>query len=323
MLRLGKETLIFAALASTASSRYDRFSQQHHHKILILLLKFQSESVSSTKVLVLYHVGSAKFETSGVREKLGVNPKTKSVTIKPAQVPAGYELYVQSTSPNRKVPEGYVLLEGDAAAAPTPAPAGRSSTKPPPAKKRKRNEDEDDNDEDDDGDDGGGGDEDDELVLWEAFDGLNDDHGDLDEEELVKRDGKHEYCDEAVPESVLESSYNKILNVLKTVNDWKELQRIKFPKSAYKQQWMSRSHHMRLLYFTADDLQVIVLEQKGKFGAVVGIYGGHPFIQTSEFGYGNSDGSAFSTPIKGNITPDRVLVNMLNDLWYHGHDSVH
>jgi hypothetical protein len=59
---------------------------------------------------VLYNTETEEYQTEGVRETLKLNPAVKSVSIKPAMVPAGYELYVSSTSYNRKL-SGPVLLK--------------------------------------------------------------------------------------------------------------------------------------------------------------------------------------------------------------------
>eukprot|EP01122_Echinamoeba_exundans_P002077 TRINITY_DN1203_c0_g1_i2.p1 TRINITY_DN1203_c0_g1~~TRINITY_DN1203_c0_g1_i2.p1 ORF type:complete len:543 (-),score=99.38 TRINITY_DN1203_c0_g1_i2:1486-3114(-) len=71
----------------------------------------KTESVSSTKLLVLYNTSTHEYQTDGVRETLKLSPTAKSVSVKPAMIPSGYELYVSSTSYNRKLAGGPVLLK--------------------------------------------------------------------------------------------------------------------------------------------------------------------------------------------------------------------
>eukprot|EP01122_Echinamoeba_exundans_P001533 TRINITY_DN1156_c0_g1_i1.p1 TRINITY_DN1156_c0_g1~~TRINITY_DN1156_c0_g1_i1.p1 ORF type:complete len:361 (-),score=76.98 TRINITY_DN1156_c0_g1_i1:123-1205(-) len=71
----------------------------------------KTENVSNTKLLVLYNTSTKQYQTEGVRETLKLNPTAKSVSVKPAMIPSGYELYVSSTSYNRKLAGGPVLLK--------------------------------------------------------------------------------------------------------------------------------------------------------------------------------------------------------------------
>jgi hypothetical protein len=270
--------------------------------------------------LVLFHVTSGAFETTDVRQKLGINAKAKSSSVKPAQVPAGYELYVQSTSPNRKLPAGYVLLEGDPSI--VPSNTTKSAAKPPPTKKRKRGDDEAEPDEAD-------GDVDETanksgFVKWSLVENLDAADEGVDEEQMVHRSGDLEFCDESVPEDVLEATNEDILVALTSVTDWRELQIVHFPNDGgQKRQWQSHKSGARLFYFYTQDLAMIALEHTGRCGIVFGVAGGHPFIQTNRFGYGNSDGSSDFRPIPGRVTPAKVLSQLMGDVWYHGHDSVH
>jgi hypothetical protein len=84
---------------------------------------------------VLYD--GSTFVTNGVREKIKI-PKTGKVTV--ASVPAGMELYVQSTSPNRKLTEGFVLIT----TAGKGASKGSSVSKVPVKKKKARAEEDED-----------------------------------------------------------------------------------------------------------------------------------------------------------------------------------
>jgi hypothetical protein len=73
----------------------------------------KTENVSNTKLLVLYNVSTKQYQTEGVRETLKLSSTAKSVSVKPVMVPAGHELYVSSTSNNRKLEGGPVLLKVD------------------------------------------------------------------------------------------------------------------------------------------------------------------------------------------------------------------
>jgi hypothetical protein len=302
-------------------------------------------------MLVLYNVAKGTYESSGVRERLKVSSTAKSVSIGPGQVPDGFELYVQSTSPNRKLPAGYVLFEGvsggssspEANMKPSVAKTSGRGGKAGPSKKRKRGEEDEDDegDGDDDGGDGGdeGGDEEDDenggiekggFIRWKILEKVDPTNMlELDDQEIVTgRTGNYDLCDEKVPEDMLENLHSQVLGVLREVKDWRETHSRTWPgkwRESVMKQFKSAKSKCRLYYFYTPDEECLVmaLEKLNSFGAIVGTVGAHPFMQTNEFTYANSDGSTNAEVIAGKVTADRVLIRMLADLWHHGNDLGH
>ncbi|CAB9525008.1 polymerase 1 [Seminavis robusta] len=82
----------------------------------------KKEDVSATKDIICLETGGAFHRGQAARTFLGM-ASGKKVSIAPGQIPAGAEVFVQSTSHNRKIPKNSaVLLETSVAAAPAPAP---------------------------------------------------------------------------------------------------------------------------------------------------------------------------------------------------------
>eukprot|EP00567_Pseudictyota_dubia_P011333 CAMPEP_0197440604 /NCGR_PEP_ID=MMETSP1175-20131217/7058_1 /TAXON_ID=1003142 /ORGANISM="Triceratium dubium, Strain CCMP147" /LENGTH=540 /DNA_ID=CAMNT_0042970739 /DNA_START=120 /DNA_END=1742 /DNA_ORIENTATION=- len=98
----------------------------------------RKENISVGKDVIAV-TDSAFYQGAEARDFLGIS-KTAKVVLKPGDIPAGAEVFVQTTSHNRKIPAGMkCLLQTAASAGPTPAPAA--------APTRSREEDEDDKDE--------------------------------------------------------------------------------------------------------------------------------------------------------------------------------
>ena len=68
----------------------------------------KTESVSSKKGLVLWQNKFISNDVSFIRERLGVSANQQSIS--PSNVPVGMKLFVQSTSPNRKISSASAVL---------------------------------------------------------------------------------------------------------------------------------------------------------------------------------------------------------------------
>jgi hypothetical protein len=111
--------------------------------------------VSNDQLLVLHDTATSNFITDGVRDALKIDGEADSVSIKPESVPPGFELYVQSTSPNCVLAEGYALIQGTNTSEVLEAPNFAGSDATASAKKKRKRERSDSESGDDNGDDAG------------------------------------------------------------------------------------------------------------------------------------------------------------------------
>jgi len=90
----------------------------------------RKEKVSATKGLVACKAGKYVSGSAAVRKLLGLS--VGNITVGPADIKSGYTLYVQSTSSNRKLPNGCSALLTGAKS----APAAKAKARAAPALKR-------------------------------------------------------------------------------------------------------------------------------------------------------------------------------------------
>ncbi|KAJ3086312.1 hypothetical protein HK100_008750 [Physocladia obscura] len=70
----------------------------------------RKEDVSEKKDMMLHHIASDTFTIGATACRTKLNLGTGDIKISPQDIPAGYRLFVQSTSHNRKLPSGLLTL---------------------------------------------------------------------------------------------------------------------------------------------------------------------------------------------------------------------
>ena len=311
----------------------------------------KKESISATKELALRQPdGSWVVGGPDVRAALGL--AAGAIKLAPGDLPAGAELFVQSTSPNRK-------LSGDGAAllrlprgATTDALARRLTTG------GKDNNDDVDNDEAAQAPSAkrartapavapklAG------LVQWSQLTrDFNDiDSESIDRETLVKQAAASQFhsmdCDEPVPEPLLADAIEWLALVMRTGSaDWTAIEALSVPvQSQYggsnrRFQWL-KAAGARLMYLELGDDGDLVLmaveadptaatspdvkAKKKAWGLVTGAAGAHPLIHAQMFQYANSDGSSSDRNLGELVNPTVVMAKFIHDTAMHGENGEH
>jgi hypothetical protein len=290
-----------------------------------------------------------------VRAALGL--AAGAIKLAPGDLPAGAELFVQSTSPNRKLSgDGAALLrlprgattdalarrlttgrndsdnddvdDREAARAP---PAKRARTAPAVAPKLAG------------------------LVQWSLLDGdFNEiDCESIDEESLVTQAPASQFhsmdCDEPVPELLLGDAIDWLALVMRTGSaDWTAIEELSVPvpsqyggscQSNRRYQWLSKAAGARLMYLELGgdgDLVLMAVEadpkaaaapdvkaKKKAWGLVTGAAGAHPLIHAQMFQYSNSDGSSSDRSLGELVNPTVVMAKFIHDTAMHGENGEH
>jgi hypothetical protein len=104
-------TIVFNDQPSTMAEICGRYSVPYAKGSCYYLLE-KKENVSTSKELFAYHTsGEYNSSPSDIRAKFSLS----GANIAPCDIPDGWELYIQSTSPNRKIPaKTKVLIRGSA-----------------------------------------------------------------------------------------------------------------------------------------------------------------------------------------------------------------
>ena len=289
----------------------------------------KSENISANKDLVLKKKdGTWLAGGTAVRSALGLN--SGRITVKPADFSADCEMFIQSTSSNRKLPSGHdVLFRLNEAL----ASGSINVSTDPGAKsgKRKRGDDDDDGGDGDGKDDSGG---EDQIVVWPSliFD-LTDEVECLDENDLVVGASASNVpgdCDLPVPNnSVLETTETIHNDAIRAVSEWIETERlvVPVPDSSWggamaphvRCQWKSAAGNIRLMYVQFANGTFVALEiPQKRWGLVCGNCGAHPFCHSPTFMYANSDGSSSDINLpKDSITHATVLAKLMHDTVLH------
>ena len=315
----------------------------------------KSEKISTKKDLVL-HINDDNDEEdcwiagcATVRTKLGVG--LGNITIQPKDIPTGWELFVQSTSHNRKLPHGHDILfrmsanltddgggavsvqpfnsagaVGGATTAAVAAAASSSSSSKKASKpsKRKRGG--------AGGDDGSSGDKRNKkkkkIVVWEKLlFTVNEPVECLDEDSLVIGASESNVpgdCDLPIPANLVQDTISMIYkNVVQVVTHWTVTETVVIvpPTSPYggglsfsRHQWKAGSSHsnIRLVYVHSENATFIALEiPHEEYGIVCGNCGAHPFVHTPHYMYSNSDGSSRDIPLPNDYITPETVVSKL------------
>ena len=309
----------------------------------------KKESISAAKELALLRPdGSWVVGGPDVRAALGL--AAGAITLAPGDIPAGAELFVQSTSPNRKLSGGGAALlrlprgatsdalarqltsrgndGGDDVGNPEALPAKRARTASPIASG---------------------------LVQWSHLDGdFNDfDFESIGEESLVTQAPASQFhpmdCDEPVPEPLLSDAIDWLALVMRTGSaDWTAIEALSVPfpskyrgscHSNRRYQWLSKAAGARLMYLElggdgelvlmaveADPTAAAAPDVKAKkkaWGLVTGAAGAHPLIHAQMFQYSNSDGSSSDKNLGKLVNPTVVMAKFIHDTAMHGENSEH
>ena len=311
----------------------------------------KKESISAKKELALLRPdGSWVVGGADVRAALGL--AAGGIQVAPADLPAAAELFVQSTSPNRKLSgNGAVLLRLPRSAAADAlagqlAGGGSHAAQPPPAKRaraipaatapaampRLAG-----------------------LVQWSQLDGeLGDLDGEsIDEESLVTQAPGDQFhsmdCDEPVPEELLGDVIDWLALVMRAGSaDWNQAEEVSVavpsthggswqPPLNRRFQWLSKAAGARLMYVElGDDLVLMAVEadpklatakevkdRKKPWGLATGAAGSHPMIHAQRFQYANSDGSSQDMNLGAIVTPTLVMAKFIHDTAMHGANGEH
>ncbi len=155
-----------------------------------------------------------------LRRRLASLKACGQVKVGKGNVPAGCRLFVQSTSPNRKV-SGELLIEAGPGALPPraapPAKAARVAGKPGRGGGGGGSEDDNDDGDHDGGDAGG----DSISVNWPVLDSVWDAAG-FEPEDLTLGSPSVGVCDEPVPQAALDRTLRRIDALANAVKDWKQ-----------------------------------------------------------------------------------------------------
>lgn len=175
----------------------------------------------------------------------------------------------------------------------------------------------------------------DDIVLWSHLMFPITDHrmaGEWLDEELVKgafASGVPGDVDVAVPTNLVQEAIDRIQ--MQFSLEWKETERLVEPnKSDYDDQpnvrfqWKSACGGSRLMYVRSLQFATFVALELGitgekRWGLVCGNCGSHPFCQSPQFRYDNSDGSSRDADLAAVdlIAPTTVLAKLIHDLVLH------
>lgn len=340
----------------------------------------KSESISANKDLVLWMNNNKKNDDDDhdddddddgdsnkptwlaggntVRCELGL-PTCKKINIKPSDLKnysgGNCELFVQSTSPNRKLSgdndvlfrssedliigsvtvsttsdSSTTMTAATAAVAAAPAPAV-----PTPKKRKRRGNDNNNNNNNDDPHQ--------QIVVWSSLIfPLTEQREELGEEDLVVGAVASNVpgdCDLPIPNNLVQHAIEMIHNeaMILPVAQWTETERtvVAVPDrwdtpqpSHVRIQWQSTSSSttdvaVRLMYTQWEIGMFIALEIQGKqkqhnWGVVCGNIHSHPFVQTPQFMYANSDGSSSDCNLMlEHVNPITVLAKLIHDTLLH------
>ncbi len=297
----------------------------------------KKENISAAKQLALKRPSGGSWVMGGTEVRAELGLPAGAIKLAPGDLPGVAELYVQSTSSNRKLSaDGGVLLLWPAQAALGDGEGGGASV-PPPAAKRARTTPE------------LAG-----IVKWSQLEGplseINDEE--IAEETLVKKapdDQLHEMdCDEPVPREMLNDEVEWLALVMRAGSaDWDETEATTepapsrhwgTPPPSRRYQWVSRTAGARLMYLEiGEDLTVMVVEVnphsaespevktllKCPLGLATGEAGAHPFIHAQRYQYANSDGSCSSRNIGKLLSPTVVMAKFIHDTAMHGENEEH
>jgi hypothetical protein len=266
----------------------------------------KKEKVSAKKQLVLWAKGKVVSEDSAeVLRRCGLRPNADN-DIKPSDIPAGHKLFVQSTSPNRKIPEDAAALfvvdavndaDGDNGDDEDPEVAVNPS-------KRQKTEAE------------GEAKEDwalDIPRLSELLDGKDeDDLYDLELDDLTDLFKKpigtmFADCDARVPQPAQAAAVNQLAQLFRvqwdeksivvTINKKKEIAKAKasgilevFPEDPTDRYGAIEEVPVSI-YFTLG-VPLFAVSIGNKWACMLGSASAHPFVWSTDVNYDNSDGSS-------------------------------
>ena len=288
----------------------------------------KKETISADKELILWNGSRFIQKPDEIRSTLKL--KSGSVSVAPSSIPAGMELFVQSTSATRKLDGGSVVLR-----------VAKLKASP--------EVDEADGDDDDDGDneeEDHEGEEDEEgdigmirnsVFDWEMIRELG--FGEYDSSELFLDQGESEeaadYLDEEVPQDKVEPVVQRVLAVGALIRDWRASKVHSTPAArgepaTHTYHWRSASTGCQLLFKTTppgsgDSAFHIVLEHpESAFGVVAACFGGHPCVVTRSWSYDNSDGSTMTqTPPLSFVGPECTIALLAQCITCYAKDMYH
>ena len=276
----------------------------------------KKETISADKELILWNGSRFIQKPDEIRSTLKL--KSGSVSVAPSSIPAGMELFVQSTSATRKLDGGSVVLR-----------VAKLKASPEVDEADGDDDEEEDQDHEGEEDEGDIGMIRNSVFDWEMIrehplteavdlDAFNIDEGNDDGD---GEDDDGEYCephlDEELPVEEVEPVVQEVLAVGALIRDWRASRvEVRPPEDAYTAEshwhhWMSPSTGCQLLYLydTRDNDFRIVLDHPEKaFGVVLGTSGCHPYVVTRLWSYDNSHGStSVRLPTANYISPECIL----------------
>ena len=273
----------------------------------------KKETISADKELILWNGSRFIQKPDEIRSTLKL--KSGAVSVAPSSIPAGMELFVQSTSATRKLDGGSVVLR-----------VAKLKASP--------EVDEADGDDDDDGDneeEDHEGEEDEEgdigmirnsVFDWERIRKLGfGEYEYSDPESFRDEDEDDEYCEpyveSVVPVEDVQPVVQEVLAVGALIRDWRASRvEVRPPGDLHTAEshwhhWMSPSTGCQLLYVyeaSDNDFRIVLDHPEKAFGVVLGVSNSYPYVLTKHWMYENPNmGTSVSLPTANYISPECIL----------------
>eukprot|EP01119_Soliformovum_irregulare_P009333 TRINITY_DN2257_c0_g1_i1.p1 TRINITY_DN2257_c0_g1~~TRINITY_DN2257_c0_g1_i1.p1 ORF type:complete len:275 (+),score=62.74 TRINITY_DN2257_c0_g1_i1:98-826(+) len=160
-------------------------------------------------------------------------------------------------------------------------------------------------------------------IRWDQFLLPFDQLQSIEQGDLMDEDEERpNFVDESVPPEDLSASHAKLMQAIRRYDQWTVIEATHIPEEQSSEatcRFIWKCQNAYLMYISIPDewMAMAIEDRTDDLSLIVGCEGGHPFIFTSEFAYGDSNGST-GAGLTGIPTPDTTLCEMARDLLHHG-----
>jgi hypothetical protein len=250
----------------------------------------KSETISSKKQLVLFINGNYSTDSvSDIRSICGL-PSSGDLNLSKGDLPSGFQLFIQSTAPNRKILQDGAAVFFDRLGVVPPSTSGVLPAPPPVTPPVIQY-----------------------AIKYDAFvssDSLREYLEEDDVSSLFNLPAGVDWseCDQPVPmdhqlpslwylSQLTRAQWADSLGIQITTIPHLSNERItRVSATGYLSPSSLTPLPVRLEYYWTEDWSCYAVSVGMEWGALIGSFGGHPLVLTPQFNYGNSDGSSQELP---------------------------